>query len=66
MYIPAQWVSIIQVAKKNGTPYSTTTMDTQCFIDLTSLSNEMGTNYSINENGKKFLMETWLKYIFFK
>lgn len=56
VYIPAQWVSIIKLAKKKGKPYSTTEMDTKDFIDLTNLCNDIGTNYSINESGEKILM----------
>lgn len=41
---------------KNRTPYSTTEIDTKNFIDITSLYNEMGTNYSINENDEIMLI----------
>jgi hypothetical protein len=59
-------MSIIKVAKKNGTPYSTTEMDTKSFIDLTSLCNVMSTNYSINEiNGETILMRN-IVVIYFK
>lgn len=51
VYIPAQWVSIIKLAKKNGKPYSTTEMDSKDFLDITRLCNDLGTNDSINENG---------------
>lgn len=56
VYIPAQWVSIIKLAKKNEKPYTTTEIDTKDFLDLTRLCNDMGNNYSINENGEKILM----------
>lgn len=31
-------------------------MDTKDFLDLTKLCNDLGNNYSINENGDKILM----------
>lgn len=56
VYIPAQWVSIIKLAKKNGKPYTTTEMDTKDFFDLSTLCNELGPNFNVNEQGEKFLM----------
>jgi len=56
VYIPAQWVSIIKLAKKNGKPYSTTEMNTKDFLDLKRLCNDMGNNYSFNADGDKILM----------
>lgn len=56
IFIPAQWVTIIQSAKKTGRPYHVTEIETEDVKDLKELSQQIGSNFVIDEEGNKV---TW-------
>ncbi|KAJ8912160.1 hypothetical protein NQ315_006124 [Exocentrus adspersus] len=53
IFIPAQWVPVIQGAKKKGKPYHVKEMDQSEFFDLQKLSNDIGTNFITDVEKKK-------------
>lgn len=53
VYIPAQWYQLVRMAKKKGTPYKVTEMSTNDFVDLKDLCLQLGTNFSIDEDGNQ-------------
>ncbi|CAG9812841.1 unnamed protein product [Phaedon cochleariae] len=53
IYVPSEIVTITKSAKKKGTPYSVTEMSTEDFVDWKKVSEVMGKNYNIDENGDK-------------
>lgn len=53
IFIPAQWIPVIQGAKKKGKPYHVKEMDQSEMMDLQKLSNDIGTNFTIDIEKKK-------------
>lgn len=53
IYVPAQWATIIQGAKKSGTPYKVSEMCNKDMFDFKALSTQLGQNYTINEDNEK-------------
>lgn len=51
--MPAQWVPVIKLAKKNGKPYVVKEIDTFDILDFKQFSSEIGTNYNINIKKEK-------------
>lgn len=50
--MPSQWVSVIKTAKKAGKLYKVTELNTCDILDLKDLTQQMGHNFSRNENNK--------------
>ncbi|XP_023211752.1 uncharacterized protein LOC111614620 [Centruroides sculpturatus] len=48
--LPAQWVPVLKLAKKKGSVYNVTELDTADIFNLKDLSQQMGNNFSKNEN----------------
>lgn len=55
IYVPSQWVSGIKSAKQKGKPYTVKEMPTENFFNFKDLSKKIGTNFSMDVNGKKVL-----------
>ncbi|KAJ8867045.1 hypothetical protein PR048_032907, partial [Dryococelus australis] len=51
--LPAEWITVIQMAKKRGDPLKVTETDTQDFMDFKTLSKFYGTNFSVNTDKEK-------------
>lgn len=56
--VPAQWITVIQMAKKRGNPLKVTEMDTQDFMDFKTLSKFYGTNFSVNTEKEKIMWQS--------
>ncbi|CAG9765712.1 unnamed protein product [Ceutorhynchus assimilis] len=55
IYVPAQWIPVIRLAKKNGNPYNVEELGTSDFYDFKQLSQEIGNNYGVNLKNEKVL-----------
>lgn len=53
IYVPSQVCTISSLAKRTGKPYIVRQMETNDFIDCKSLCNDIGNNFSVNEEGEK-------------
>ncbi|KAJ8885118.1 hypothetical protein PR048_011314 [Dryococelus australis] len=51
VYVPSQWTRIVQYSKKTETPYHVREMYFPEFHDFNILSAEMGSNFTVDENG---------------
>ncbi|KAL4707280.1 hypothetical protein ACJJTC_019818 [Scirpophaga incertulas] len=73
VFVPSQWRSIIQCAKKKGNPYHVHDIDFTDIIDLKELLKQFGKNFSLNTDGdrvvwnniKKMYMQHTNPYIVF-
>lgn len=50
IYVPQQYVTLIQTAKKTGPPYTVNEMTHDKFYDLKSLQEEWGNNFNLNDD----------------
>lgn len=50
VYVPAQYITLIQAAKKTGKPYKVTEMSHEKFYNLKLLQEEWGNNFNVNED----------------
>lgn len=55
IYIPAQWVPIIALAKKKGTPYVVNEVQQTDIYDIKDLTSKLGKQFSLNINNKKVI-----------
>lgn len=53
MYVPTQWKSVIQCAKKTGTPYAVHELDFSDILDLKNLVTQFGKNFTVNKDGAR-------------
>lgn len=65
IYVPSQWVPVIKLSKKNGKPFVMREMDTPDFLDFQKLTNEMGNNFSTDEDGESIAMKD-IKIVMFE
>lgn len=50
VYVPAQYVTLIQAAKKTGKPYKVTEMSHDKFYNLKLLQESWGSNFNVNKD----------------
>jgi len=48
IYVPSQWVSVIESAKQKGKPYTVKEMSTEDFFNLKDLSKDIGTHLNMD------------------
>ena len=53
IYIPSQYVTLIQIAKKTGTPFTVEQLSSDDIYDIKDISKNIGDNYTLNTNGEK-------------
>ena len=53
IYVPSHVCTIASLAKRTGNPYIVRQMQTNDFIVCKSLCNDIGNNFSVNEEGEK-------------
>ena len=52
IYIPTDYVRLIRSARKTGNPYKVTELGYQDFVDLKTLSQQIGSNYNKTSNNE--------------
>lgn len=73
IFVPPQWKSVIQCAKKTGTPYEVYELDFSEILDLKDLVTQYGKNFTVNNDGdrvvwndiKKIFMQASSPYLVF-
>ncbi|XP_022823697.1 uncharacterized protein LOC111362445 isoform X3 [Spodoptera litura] len=73
IFVPTQWKSVIQCAKKCGTPYEVHELDFSDILDLKDLVTQFGKNFTVNNDGdrvvwneiKKIYMQASSPYLVF-
>lgn len=53
IYVPEQYVTLIQLAKKNGPPYQVQELTHEDFFDLKLLAEKWGSNYTVDTEKKQ-------------
>lgn len=53
IYIPSQYVTLIQIAKKTGKPFNVEQLSSEDIYDIKDISEHIGYNYTLNTNGEK-------------
>lgn len=54
--MPDQFITLIRVAKKKGSPYSVKELTHDDFINVKQLMADTGTNFNVNSNGEPVLL----------
>lgn len=73
IFVPSQWVSVIQCARKKGTPYQVHELDYTDIVDLKNLLPQYGKNFTFNTDGdrvvwneiKKIFMQVSSQHLIF-
>ncbi|XP_041982815.1 uncharacterized protein LOC121739498 isoform X3 [Aricia agestis] len=55
IFVPSQWSSLIQCAKKKGNPYQVYELDYKDIVDLKELVSQFGKNFTINTDGDRVI-----------
>ncbi|KAJ8876084.1 hypothetical protein PR048_023993 [Dryococelus australis] len=55
IYLPTQWITVMQSTKVTGSPFEINEMDTANIYNLKQMCISFGSNFSINENGENVL-----------
>ncbi|CAG4918382.1 unnamed protein product [Colias eurytheme] len=53
IFVPSQWISLIQCAKKTGTPYGVHELDWTDILNLKELVKQFGKNFTVNNDGDR-------------
>lgn len=55
IYVPSQFLTVVQLAKRNGIPYAVRELDTSEIIDWKSVASQTGNNFQTNTERKKVM-----------